>query len=227
MISTVEIIGRLALGAFLGSVIGLERERRAWTAGLRTHMMVCLGATLIMEVSAYGFFDVVHDKLIVLDPSRIAAQVVSGIGFLGAGTIVFLRNEVVKGLTTAAGLWAVAGIGLAVGSGMYLAAIGTTCIAMLILLVFRKMEEKYFSKSKFKSIKVVMRPNQVELKDIEDILHSHEIGFTEVNLSSDAEEKTDEIKIKIKKDFEKTRGTLAVMDDIKKVKGVQSVDFLS
>ncbi len=226
MITTVEMIGRLALGAALGSAIGWEREKRAWTAGLRTHMMVCLCATLIMEVSAYGFYDVIQDKLIVLDPSRIAAQVVSGIGFLGAGTIVFLRNEVVKGLTTAAGLWAVAGIGLAAGSGMYIAAVGTTAIALLILLLFRRIEEKYFSKNKFKNIKITMRPNQLEFKQIEAIFQNHRINFTEVDLYSDAEEKTDVVKIKIQKDFAKTGGSLALVAEIKKLSGVKEVSFL-
>lgn len=226
MITTAELIGRLALGAFLGSIIGFERERRAWTAGLRTHMMVCLGATLMMEVSAYGFYDVIQ-KGIVLDPSRIAAQVVSGIGFLGAGTIVFLRNEVVKGLTTAAGLWAVAGIGLAVGSGLYIAAIAATLIALLILLLIRRVEEKYFSKNKFKSIKLIMRSGQVETDQIEQILHSGGIRFTEINLSSDTEDGTDEMKIKIQKDFVKDGGSLTVINQLKKIKGVKEVNFLS
>lgn len=87
-------------------------------AGLRTHMLVCLGAALVMIVSAYGFNDIISAYRIVLDPSRVAAQVVSGIGFLGAGTILFLRQQVIRGLTTAASLWTVAAIGLAVGCGL-------------------------------------------------------------------------------------------------------------
>lgn len=225
MISITEMIARLALGAVLGSVIGLERERRAWTAGLRTHMMVCLGATLIMEVSMFGFYGVVQKGLIVLDPSRVAAQVVSGIGFLGAGTIVFLRNEVVKGLTTAAGLWAVAGIGLAVGSGLYIAAIAATVIAMLILLVFRRIEVKYFSKGKFKSMRVTVRQNQAQLQEIETILRAHHINFSEIDLSSGKEANTDEVRIKIHKDFSKEAGSLKVIQEIKKIKGVETVGF--
>ena len=93
MISTPDMLIRLLVAAVLGSIIGWERERRAWTAGLRTHMMVCLGSSLIMIVSAFGFQDVVGTKGVELDPSRVAAQVVSGIGFLGAGTILFLRND--------------------------------------------------------------------------------------------------------------------------------------
>jgi putative Mg2+ transporter-C (MgtC) family protein len=111
------MVARLALAALFGSVIGLERERLLWAAGLRTHMLVCVGSCLIMLVSAFGFADVLGTDHVVLDPSRIAAQVVSGIGFLGAGTIL-LRGEVVKGLTTAASLWGVAAIGLAILAGV-------------------------------------------------------------------------------------------------------------
>ena len=106
-----DLIGRLALSALLGSFIGYERERPAWAAGLRTHMLVCVGSTLIMIVSAYGFSDVMIPGA-GLDPSRMAAQVVLGIGFLGAG-LIMARGEVVRGLTTAASVWSVAGVGLA------------------------------------------------------------------------------------------------------------------
>src|SRR6201992_3606016 len=116
MLTDVSITLRLLLAALLGSLIGLERERLQWAAGLRTHMLVSVGACLMIVVSAYGFNTVLGPR-VVLDPSRVAAQVVSGIGFLGAGSII-LRNEAVKGLTTAASVWAVAGVGLAAGAGL-------------------------------------------------------------------------------------------------------------
>src|SRR6476469_344391 len=105
-------------------------------------MLVCLGSALMMIVSAFGFSDILGTPNVNLDPSRIAAQVVSGIGFLGAGTILFLKNEVIKGLTTAAGLWAVAGVGLAVGSGLYLAAIITTVLILIILIVVKPYKKR-------------------------------------------------------------------------------------
>lgn len=89
MIAWTEILIRLTLAALFGAVIGLERERKDWTAGLRTHMMVCVGSALAMLVSVYGFSDVLGADHIELDPSRVAAQVISGIGFIGAGTILF------------------------------------------------------------------------------------------------------------------------------------------
>src|SRR5699024_8541373 len=115
MITWETVLIRLALASVLGAIIGLERERKDWSAGMRTHMMVCLGAALIIIVSAYGFQDVLQKDNVVLDPSRIAAQVVSGIGFLGAGIIMFLKPGFIRGLTTASGLWTVAAIGLAIG----------------------------------------------------------------------------------------------------------------
>ena len=112
-----ELILRLVAAALFGSIIGFERERAVRVAGLRTHMLVCVGACLFMIVSAYGFTSVLGPH-VVLDPSRVAAQVVSGIGFLGAGSIM-LRKEAIKGLTTAASVRATAAIGLAAGGGLY------------------------------------------------------------------------------------------------------------
>ena len=119
------------LAAALGSFIGFERERLLWAAGIRTHMVVCVGACLVMVVSAYGFQGVLNEH-VILDPSRVAAQVVSGIGFLGAGSIL-LRGSVVRGLTTAASIWTVAAIGLAIGGGLYFAGIASTAIILIIL----------------------------------------------------------------------------------------------
>ncbi len=147
MISTVDVLGRLLLAAVLGGVIGFDRERNEWAAGLRTHMLVCLGAALAIIVSAFGFSDALQYKNVILDPSRIAAQVVSGIGFLGAGTIMFLqREQIIRGLTTAAGLWAVAAIGLAAGSGMYVAAVLATAVAWVIMAGLKPVERRFFNR---------------------------------------------------------------------------------
>lgn len=142
MLGNAEMVARLVLAGIMGSVIGFERERLLWAAGLRTHMLVCVGACLAMLVSAYGFADVLGQKNVTLDPSRVAAQVVSGIGFLGAGTIL-LRGEVVKGLTTAASLWAVAAIGLAVGGGLYVPGIAATILVVGILAGVKPIEERW------------------------------------------------------------------------------------
>src|SRR5215207_3053948 len=107
MISPEQIVLRLVVAAILGALVGLERERLEWAAGMRTHALVCLGPALFMVVAAFGVADVLGERHVIRDPSRVAAQVASGIGFIGAGTII-LRREIVKGLTTAASIWAVA-----------------------------------------------------------------------------------------------------------------------
>jgi putative Mg2+ transporter-C (MgtC) family protein len=145
MLSNWEIILRLLVAAGLGSLIGIERERLLWAAGIRTHMVVAVGACLVMIVSSFGFTDILSNEHVVLDPSRVAAQVVSGIGFLGAGSIL-LRNSVVRGLTTAASIWTVAGIGLAVGGGLYFAAASATAIILIILAGLKPIEEAYRSR---------------------------------------------------------------------------------
>jgi putative Mg2+ transporter-C (MgtC) family protein len=141
MLQNSEFVLRLAIAAVLGSLIGLDRERLQWAAGLRTHMLVCVGSCLVMIVSAFGFADVLGTH-VILDPSRVAAQVVSGVGFLGAGSII-LRNEVVKGLTTAASLWTVAAVGLAVGCGLYVPAVSGTVIILVILVGLKPIEDRF------------------------------------------------------------------------------------
>ena len=121
---------RLFVAGAMGVLIGLEREYRAKEAGYRTHFLVALGSALMMIVSQYGFTEVLKTDLIRVDPSRIAAQVVSGIGFIGAGTII-LQKQIVRGWTTAAGIWATSGIGLAVGAGMYAIGIAATLLVLL------------------------------------------------------------------------------------------------
>ena len=148
-----EMLIRLVTAAALGSLIGFERERLLWAAGIRTHMLVCVGSCLIMIVSQYGFAHVLTQQNVVLDPSRVAAQVVSGIGFLGAGAIL-ARGEIVKGLTTAASIWTVAAVGLAVGGGLYLAASASTVIILIILAGIKPLEEAYRSRNQSCLLKI-------------------------------------------------------------------------
>ncbi|SHK40030.1 MgtC/SapB family protein [Paramaledivibacter caminithermalis] len=152
MIPIEDVFIRIILACFLGGLIGMERESVNRPAGFRTHILVCMGSTLVMLTGIF-LFDI-YKGLTNLDPARLGAQVISGIGFLGAGTI--LREGLsVKGLTTAASLWAVACIGLAIGSGFYTGAIISTCFVFIILFFFSKFEA-YVSK----------RNNQINLKII-------------------------------------------------------------
>ncbi|MBR5729197.1 MAG: MgtC/SapB family protein [Prevotella sp.] len=133
---TEEFVIRLLVATALGSIIGLDREYRTKAAGFRTHVLVALGSALFMIISVHGFDDLPKDQMTLrMDPARIAAQVVTGIGFIGAGTIIFQKN-VVKGLTTAAGMWVTAAIGLACGVGMYVLAIVSTLLVLICFEAF-------------------------------------------------------------------------------------------
>lgn len=128
---------RLLVATGLGALIGLEREYNGKEAGFKTYTLVCLGSSLMMIISADVFL--IYKGLAAVDPSRIAAQVVTGIGFLGAGAII-RDQQGVRGLTTAAGIWAVCGIGLACGVGLFKPAIAATLLVLIVLVLFQKLE---------------------------------------------------------------------------------------
>lgn len=157
---------RLLAALMCGALLGIERERKEHAAGLRTHSLVCVSSCLLMIVSAFGFNDAIHAGSVMLDPSRIAAQVVSGIGFLGAGVIMF-RQNMVSGLNTAASIWAAAAIGLACGGGLYAAAILTTLIVLMVQIFWRRFEHRFF----FHSSKVIVTVRKHCIEDIENVLH--------------------------------------------------------
>src|SRR5689334_5472204 len=127
-------VGELVHALALSAAIGLEREIRQKSAGLRTHTLVGFAAALIMQVSKYGFTDVLVDH-VVLDPSRIAAQIVSGIGFIGGG-LIFVRRDAVRGLTTAAVIWLTAAVGMAAGAGLWVLAVAATAGHLLVVFAF-------------------------------------------------------------------------------------------
>ena len=169
LIGDLEITTRLATAAVLGGAIGFERERQLWAAGIRTHMLVSVGACLVMIVSAYGFQHVLSEPHVILDPSRVAAQVVSGIGFLGAGAIL-LRGEVVRGLTTAASTWAVAAVGLAAGGGLYFAATIATAIILAILAGLKPIEEAYRARAQACTLSAVAEPGVITAGNLKKLL---------------------------------------------------------
>ena len=158
--SEYEIIIKLVLAALLGGFIGLERESLSRPAGLRTYTLVCVGCALAMVVSLDMYYQ--YYQTVNADPGRIAAQVVSGIGFLGAGTIM-REGATVRGLTTAAGLWVVACIGLAVGAGLYLPAIVTTAVILFVLIYFVRFEQYFTGMREFKGVVMIVkdRPGQI------------------------------------------------------------------
>ncbi len=134
-------IGQLFLAFGLTSLVGLERQLRGKSAGLRTHSIVGTISALILQVSKYGFSDVIYEGLVVLDPSRIAAQIISGISFLGAGLII-THQRATRGLTTAASVWSAAAIGMAAGSGLWALSLAVTGLHFIILLGFLPLEKR-------------------------------------------------------------------------------------
>jgi putative Mg2+ transporter-C (MgtC) family protein len=221
VLSNWDIALRLVFAALLGSVIGLERERLSWTAGLRTHMLVSVGSALIMIVSAYAFTEVLRDEHVVLDPSRIAAQVVSGLGFLGAGAIL-LRGEVIRGLTTAASVWAVAAIGLAVGGGLYVAASVATAIILVILAGIKPLEERYHAARQTRDFLLFVTPGQVSIEALSRALGSGPFKIRQFVMQTSQNGDVEEIRIKVVPIA--ARDVADFMARLRAVPGVQQVE---
>lgn len=171
-----QLVLRLLLAAALGGMIGLEREASGKPAGFRTNLLICLGAALITEVSYHVAFIGVGLGG-AADPGRIAAQIVSGIGFLGAGSILHARSGMVTGLTTAATLWVVAAIGMAVGARAYIAAIVATSLVMLALMVLGRVEDHLIPRRPAeRNLNIRLRPSAELLAEVEARLRA--LGFT-------------------------------------------------
>jgi putative Mg2+ transporter-C (MgtC) family protein len=224
MISDNEMILRLVTAALLGGVIGFERERLSWVAGLRTHMLVCVGSALIMIVSQYGFNGVLNPPYVSLDPSRVAAQVVSGIGFLGAGTILFLKN-VVRGLTTAASLWSVAAVGLAAGGGLYLAAIFVTLLIFFILAAIKPLEKKFMKRSHELGLRIHPKDGSISLASLEELLGSLKLRFGPCTLQIDKSGEQEIIYIMFSTMSQSNM--LAVMDEVKSFEGIGHIELIT
>lgn len=184
-------LGELALALLLATVIGLEREIRQKSAGLKTHALVGLGSALFMLISKYGFNDVVSPGHVLLDPSRVAAQIVSGIGFVGAG-LIFVRRDAVRGLTTAASIWVTAAVGTAAGAGLPWLAIATTVgyfiVALLFVAVTRRLPA---SGSAISTLRVRYPDGQGILRDVVRLTTSRGFAIDEMSAETFAHKGTD------------------------------------
>ena len=222
MLAEHQIILRLVVAALLGSIVGIERERLNWVAGLRTHMLVCVGSALFMIVSFSGFADVLGQEHVGLDPSRIAAQVVSGIGFLGAGTIV-LRSKVVRGLTTAASLWTVAAVGLAVGGGLYVAAATTTGLIVLILAGIKPMERRLFRARRRQTplLILIIDRRETSLFAIEAVLEAAHLPLQRMLIQHG--KGPDEDRLQITVDRTRNTNVLSVTEQLRRIPGVREI----
>jgi putative Mg2+ transporter-C (MgtC) family protein len=203
--------------------VGLERERLGWAAGLRTHALVCVGSALFMLVSSFGFADVLGEENVILDPSRVAAQVASGIGFIGAGTII-LRREIVKGLTTAASVWAVAAVGLAVGGGMFLAGVATTVLALAILVLVRPVKRRLYPNrgARFVTLVIDQDTSLAKLRSEIDTTNLH-LDRIVVRPGPTPEEDNAEL---VFAEGSKEEDLLSLTDKLRRISGVHEVNSL-
>jgi putative Mg2+ transporter-C (MgtC) family protein len=184
--NALDLMLRLLVALVLGAVVGLERERQERAAGLRTVTMVSIGSCLFTIIGAYGFSPT--------DPSRVAAQIVTGIGFLGAGTI-FLRKDLVRGLTTAATIWAVAAIGMAAGTAQYFEAAFTTLLILAVLMVLKPIEKHFFKRPSEAQVSLIISRGEGEIERVRAALGAigafpmsvriHELNETDDRLELD------------------------------------------
>ena len=213
-------IVRLLLATLLGSVIGFEREYHAKEAGVRTHLLVALGSCLFMIISVYGFDFMLDRDHVSFDPSRIASQVVTGIGFIGAGTII-LQKQMVRGLTTAAGLWVTAAIGLACGNGMYVIAVVTTAI-VLISLGLINVYLPYISQKERRI--TFLAEDYAVMAEILNQLRLEKITVLNYEMHKSAEENDGKMLVTLEirmKRYDNVKGITSILKNFEKVELVQ------
>jgi len=215
-----EFLWRLLAATVMGAAIGIEREYHAKEAGIRTHLLVALGSCLFMILSAYGFDAFLAKEHTSFDPSRIASQVVTGIGFIGAGTII-LQKQMVRGLTTAAGLWVTAAIGLACGIGMYVIAVVTTVLVLVSLGVIN-IYLPYLAQ-KERTITFLVEDYYV-LTDVLESLRKEKITILNYEMHKDADENNGKMLVSIEirmRKYDNTKGITSILRNFEKVELVQ------
>ncbi|MHB1391883.1 MAG: MgtC/SapB family protein [Clostridia bacterium] len=218
MPDNMELLLRLTLACLLGGLIGIERERNRHPAGFRTHILVCVGSSLVMLCNIFIFEH--YKNYANVDPARLGAQVISGIGFLGAGTIM-KEGVTVKGLTTAASIWSVACIGLAAGMGFYTGSIFATILVLVTLVVFSRFEGRLYGikRSTLLKIKSADRPGQIGKIGTE-------LGKCGLQICDISMEVSDETSVLIKVRISKAKEDVSteVMDCLSKIEGILYVE---
>ncbi|MCL2380266.1 MAG: MgtC/SapB family protein [Treponema sp.] len=194
-LTELDMIIRLCLGFAAGAIIGFERSSRRQVAGLRTHILISTGATLLMLLSIY-----LPQQLgsgVSGDPGRIAAQVVSGIGFLGAGAIIRLGNNV-RGLTTAASIWFVAAVGLAIGGGMFVVAAGAVVLGLITLMLLNIFEKKIFPSERYKMLEISYKDNSPDTKEALDIIKASEVSVQSMDVNQSSKGKGTKLRLLVR-----------------------------
>ncbi len=214
----ISAIFRMTLAVICGGLIGIDRGRKHRPAGFRTYMLVCLGAALTMLISQY----VRYELGITTDITRLGAQVINGIGFLGAGTIIVTRRQQVKGLTTAAGLWASACMGLAIGAGFYVAAISACVLIILVLIVLSKLEVKIMASARTMTVSVGYDVNDDIVKIVETLKAKkiHIMDLEIVRMASDDFSPSAVLSLKLPKKFKHTE----LLESLAEIDGVNRIE---
>ncbi|MGE5544403.1 MAG: MgtC/SapB family protein [Bacillota bacterium] len=214
-----EIIFKLALSCILGGIIGLERESLNRPAGLRTYTLVCMGSTLAMIVSLEMYYQ--FHAMVNADPGRIAAQVVSGIGFIGAGTII-REGATIRGLTTAAGIWVVGCIGLAVGAGLYVPAIITSILVLFILIYFVRFEERITGIRDYRAFSMIIEDTPGQVGRVGSALGDLGVSIKNIHLSRTEDPRRLEVEILVV--LPQNLDPITVISNLSTVPGVYAVE---
>lgn len=221
-----EITIRLLLATLLGGLVGIEREQNNHPAGFRTHILVCVGSALIMLISMYGFESFIRDNPqinTIQDPARLAAQVVSGIGFLGAGTIL-VHGGTIRGLTTAASLWVVAGIGLALGAGFYFGAALATVLVLLSLVVLNKIEDTFIRKGNVHMLQLSVDDSPGRLGEIATKIGERQISIRRISIQ-ETKESSGQVRVSVGVVLPNKTSLFEVVDELRTIEGIHDVSI--
>ena len=217
-VTYLAVILRILAAVLLGGMIGLEREMKNRAAGLRTYILVCVGACMIMLTNQY-----IYQSFGTGDPVRMGAQVVSGIGFLGAGTIIVTKRSQIKGLTTAAGLWATAGLGLALGIGFYEAAFAGTLAILFVITLMQGMDDRMRRKTPRLDIFIEINREHT-LSDFLRQVKTMKIEASNFQREQDSETQTDVRAYSVTLKLPKRRNHSAVLEELMHIPGVEYIE---
>ena len=219
-VTYLAVILRIVAAVQVGGIIGFEREMKNRAAGLRTYILVCVGSCMIMLTNQY-----IYQSFAVGDPVRMAAQVVSGIGFLGAGTIIVTKRSQIKGLTTAAGLWSTAGLGIAIGIGFYEAAFAGAFVILIVITLMQKMDDSMRKKSTRMDIFLEVH-KEFSLGDILRQLKSLDMEASNFQRERDSETQSELRAYSLTLKLNKRRKHTEVLADLMKIPGVEYLEEL-
>lgn len=219
-VTTASGVFKLVVSMLLGSAVGFERKLKGQTAGIRTFALISMGATLAMLISIY-----VPQEYLGLkngDPGRIAAQVITGIGFLGAGAIIQMKGSV-KGLTTAAGIWMIATIGMTVGLGMYWLAVSATLLILVILHIFERIEHRVAVGAESRIIRLVIEDIVVDVEAYKQLLERNKIKLTNMLVDYDYKENTTRLNLIVL--FRESTDYISIFEQMRKLNPTRSISI--